>query len=993
MGEKLVIGPINKGLNTSRTPFVIDNDSFPTLYNAYQWRGRVKRKRGTSFLGRLTRYFNSLESPYGSITTTPLAAITGAGNLITGFSLQTNGSIVPGTVIITVGATVYTDPAMDGTLSPSGFINYSSGAIAITAQAGNSASAVFLYYPALPVLGIEDFTPLPTQFPLTIAFDDVYSYNVSTASPYPIHDVSFYKNPPSSGSYVQKTNSTPTTWNGNDYQQFWTTNYQGALWATNGIPVPFSSANIGMQFQKATSTASTATTVTFTMTGGSTNLVIGDFVFANEFSAGGTNAATLNFQTGYVTAVAGTSVTVTFPNAAIAADTYTGGILQFLTNRSDPTKDSLRWYDGDPTNGNSLNPTLIPGNGWVNFAPPLSEFAFSIADLPAAKYYLVGARMIIPFKDRLLFLGVVVANSSGGVFYLQDTIVYSQNGTPYYTNSFKGPVTAPTSITSLLVPINQTATPSAYFTDQTGFGGWTQAGLDQPITTASFNEDVIIIGFSFTQTRLVYSGTDLSPFNFYYINSEYGSASPFSTINMDKGVISRGTRGYLMTGQTSCQRIDLDIPDQVFEMNLTQNGNERLCASRDFINEWVYFTYPENNDSYKFPNQTLMWNYRDNSFAIFYESYTTYGQFRRQTGFIWSTVGLIYPSWETWNEPWNSGDSTLLQTEVLAGNQQGFLIVRDEGTGEATSLYITNLDSATSVVTSPDHNLVSGDYIIISGVIGIAGQTVNGQTFSVQVIDANTFTLNPEVTLIAGYIGGGLITKIYIPFIQTKQFPTAWGMAKKTRLGTQQYLLTTTANSQITLLIYLSQNTASPYNEGAIVPAFGSTNNSLIYSTILYTCPESTNLGLTPANINLQTVTAAQQSQTWHRINTSLIGDTIQLGFTLSDSQIRDLQTSGTSFAITGVTNAYPAILTTVAAFQTGQLIRINGVLGTTELNGNTYQVLTSNATTVTINVDSSLFGTYVTGGTATQVAGINAFAEIELHSIVLDFSPSQVLA
>ena len=46
MGEKLVVGPINKGLKTDRTAFVIDNDSFPTLVNAYQWRGRIKRKRG-----------------------------------------------------------------------------------------------------------------------------------------------------------------------------------------------------------------------------------------------------------------------------------------------------------------------------------------------------------------------------------------------------------------------------------------------------------------------------------------------------------------------------------------------------------------------------------------------------------------------------------------------------------------------------------------------------------------------------------------------------------------------------------------------------------------------------------------------------------------------------------------------------------------------------------------------------------------------------------
>ena len=64
MGEKIIVGPINRGLRTDRTPFVIDNDSFPTLINAYQWRGRVKRKRGTDFLVRLTRYFNSISDVF-----------------------------------------------------------------------------------------------------------------------------------------------------------------------------------------------------------------------------------------------------------------------------------------------------------------------------------------------------------------------------------------------------------------------------------------------------------------------------------------------------------------------------------------------------------------------------------------------------------------------------------------------------------------------------------------------------------------------------------------------------------------------------------------------------------------------------------------------------------------------------------------------------------------------------------------------------------------
>jgi hypothetical protein len=88
------------------------------------------------------------------------------------------------------------------------------------------------------------------------------------------------------------------------------------------------------------------------------------------------------------------------------------------------------------------------------------------------------------------------------------------------------------------------------------------------------------------------------------------------------------------------------------------------------------------------------------------------------------------------------------------------------------------------------------------------------------------------------------------------------------------------------LNIYLSQDNTNSWNN----PIINVAPNSLEYSQIIHTCPESTNLGLTPANINLQTPLAFTQQRIWHRNNTSLIGDTVQLGITLSDAQMRNLE-------------------------------------------------------------------------------------------------------
>lgn len=895
MGEKIVVGPVNKGLRTDRTPFVIDNDSFPTLINAYQWRGRIKRKRGTTQLGRLTRYFDSLSSAFNLGSTTQVL-VAGAGNLITGFTssgIQSIASIVPGTVTINdvTTAVVYTDPGMDGTLSPGGTINYATGAFTISPAAADTVNANFDYFPDLPVMGLEDFVVLDNQFPGTLAFDTVYSYSIKNTFPYTIFDVSFYKNLATATytNYVQKTTWTPTTWNGQDYQQFWTTNYQGALWATNGINVPFDPTNVGMQYKPITTvTVLTATTATLTIA--THGLVIGDFVFVNEVAT----TTGINFQTGYVTTVTdANNVIVTFPNATLATN-GSGGIAQYLTNRSDVTKDCIRWYDGAPLTS-TIPPVFTTGSGWVNFAPPLvsaSTTTFSISDLPPNQYYLVGARLIVPFKDRLLFFGPVVQTSAAGSQkYLQDTVIYSQNGTPFYTASFAYSTVVPspsiiptTNFHPILVPTNQTAQPSAYWEDVTGYGGFVTAGIDQPITTVVSNEDVLIIGFTNKQTRFIYTGNDIVPFLFYVINGELGSSSTFSAINMDRGAISVGPNGIILTSQTSAQRIDLEIPDQIFQFNLLNNGVQRVAAQRDFINEWIYITYSPDGAVDYFPGQTLLYNYRDASWAIFNECYTTYGTFRKQSGQTWDDLTEF--TWDEWTDPWDSGEQTILQPEIIGGNQQGFVMFLAEGTGEDNSGYISNI-SASSVVTSTHHNLNDGDYIIISGVLGTIGTLVNGNIFSVSNPDVNSFTLNPTVGT-GTYLGGGVFTRMYVPQIQTKQFPVSWGMAKKTRLGPQQYLFTTTSTGQITLLIFLSQNANSAYNVGPILPDPLSTNDSLVYNTILYTCPESTNLGLTPANTNLQMVTAPQQAQIWHRMNTGLIGDTIQVGFTLSDTQMRD---------------------------------------------------------------------------------------------------------
>jgi len=1003
MGQKLVIGPFSKGLKNDLPAFAIDNTSFPTLVNAYQWRGRIKRKRGTEFLGRLRRLI--LQE---AIDTAPAGGSTYSFNIKSLLSLETDSSLQPGNVEITIGALLtvqddgsggWTQTAGTATLNTAtSTINYQTGAVTLNLSVGAFGSEPvdidMAYFPNLPVMGLED-DEISEEITRLIAFDTTYSYNVANAGTNTITNTNFYKNPASGEytNYIQKAADTEFTWNGQDYQQFWSDNYQGAVWVTNGVTVPFSITNIGMQFRLIENiiniVAGPPATADITIT--NHGLEVGDFVFINEV----VGATGINFQTGYVTTVVNANtVTVTFPSATLGGAYSSGGIAQYLTNTASPSKDCLRWYDGNPRTGNQ---------GWVNFCPPLSKSNFSVSELPVATYYLCGAKIILNYKDRLLFIGPVVQTSGdNSQIYLRDTVIYSENGTPYYTASFTGddPELPNVLFDPILTPINETAIPASYFEDTAGFGGYVQTGANQPINAATKNEDAVLLGNSKSYSRLVYTSNDLLPFQIYKIDSELGSSGPFGTVNLGESTLTRGERGLVQAIQTSVDRFDLDIPDAVFQMNLRDNGPERITAQRDFMNEWIYFSYPINNvddaedPTHLFNTASLYYNYRDRTWALFYESYTHYGQFFRQTGLTWET--LPYDSWTEWTDPWNSGETTVLQPDLIAGNQQGFIVFKDEGLDESPSLFIE--DISTNTITSPAHCLNEQDFIIIQSVLGTVSSQVNGKIFQVTNVTADTFDLSPPITG-GTYLGNGTIVRLYRPYIQTKQFPV-WNDMRKVRLGAQMYLLSATNIGQIQLLIFLSTNADSAYNGGPIIPDLSSVNDSLIYKDILYTCPESTNLGLTPANINLQQVTAIDQDEIWHRFNTSLIGDVVQVGFSLSDDQMRTYTENGDPFTITAISQANPCVITVNNTIDPDELVLIENVEGMVQINtvpgvpnSGVYLVISSTPTSITIDLDSSGFSAYTDGGTATLISAEIQTSEIEILGIILDINQSMLLS
>ena len=71
-------------------------------------------------------------------------------------------------------------------------------------------------------------------------------------------------------------------------------------------------------------------------------------------------------------------------------------------------------------------------------------------------------------------------------------------------------------------------------------------------------------------------------------------------------------------------------------------------------------------------------------------------------------------------------------------------------------------------------------------------------------------------------------------------------------------------------------------------------------------------------------------------------------------------------FSITGITKAVAAVITTSThTFNVGESVHIYGVSGMTQINGKRVTILSKTTTTITVDLDTTGYSTYTSGGTA----------------------------
>lgn len=403
------------------------------------------------------------------------------------------------------------------------------------------------------------------------------------------------------------------------------------------------------------------------------------------------------------------------------------------------------------------------GATWTDFQPVIN----------AAGDRIRTAQLIIPFKDRLLLIGVIEEVSGVPQVFL-NRLRYSANGAA--------------------------TTATAYRQDIPGQGNFLDCTTQERVITCGIIKDHLIVQFETSVYELVYTNNEVLPFRWQQLNSELGAFSVFSAVLFDKALLSLGETGIHACNGVNVERIDQLIPDIILDVPPT-GLQEKIVGIRDYTLEMVYWLLPLNTTpTQQFCNKVLVYNYKTGTWAFNDDTFTFFGYFQ-----------------DTQN--------------VIAGNQEGYTFnILGDIYRNAPSLQITNLTISipTATIVAIDHNLAVGDYVLIENCIGITA--MNGLIFPViSVIDRNTFIVNVFVAP-GTYRGGGTLARVSVIDIQSKQYNFYTDDDRNAAIQKTDFFVTATATGEISVDYLIGSSPTS-------MVAAGIASGSIVGNSILSTAP------------------------------------------------------------------------------------------------------------------------------------------------------------
>lgn len=768
--DRFMIAPFNTGLQTDLKPWLIMEDAFTQLQNAYVFRGRITKRFGGKLIGltpQLSRFRIPLTGGAG------IGITDGAGNA---------AGIVPGAIfqvgqMFSIGAQLYTviTVGLAATLNTGGgAATYNTVNGAYTFNGAPPVTQIY-FYPADPVMGLTNYEKGPINNQPSYGFDTQFAYVFA------------------GGFWARSGTGVTPIWHGTNIQFFWVENWKGL----------------------------TADSVV---------------MFVTNFNA-------------------------TVPVPAVTDDPIW-------------TFDGANWVARTAPGPNGIYFRPAPGN------PPV----------PIPRYtgpYIKTSRLIIAFKDRLLLLNTIENDNPAGdgsagtnTTYPQ-RCRYSHNGSPFAQNAWYEANQSDSSAT----PLGLSNADGAGFIDAT---------TDEQIVSAQFIKDRLIVYFERSTWELVYTGNEVLPFRWQKINTELGSVATFSSVPFDKVILTIGNTGVHACTGANVERIDTKIPDEIFEFDIEEI--DRVAGVRDFFTELVYWSFTGTNESAIgiFPNQILVYNYRNDSWALNDDCITSFGYFEQQADVTWANAGL---TWAQYNATWVSGVLQAQFRQILAGNQQGYtFLISPDISRNAPVMQITNMViniNNTITLTIINHTLNQGDFIAIENAQGVTNLNVTYNNVNPELsfgiykilsvaVNSVIIRLN-NIQIVTGvYTGGGNATRVSNLGITSKQWNPYVNKGRDVYLAKINFGVETTSKGQVVVDYFPSSTETSMINAATAT-------NSILGNSILETFPYPS----VPLEMD--------QARLWHPVYFQTDGECIQINISMNDTQMGNPFIAWEEFVLEGL--------------------------------------------------------------------------------------------
>jgi len=508
------------------------------------------------------------------------------------------------------------------------------------------------------------------------------------------------------------------------------------------------------------------------------------------------------------------------------------------------------------------------GTVWVDFAPIIDNVGTRLQQCLA----------MLPFRGRMVTFNTLEGTTLAASKQFTNRIRWAAIGNPISDTSAIFPVAVPSNVNV-----------NAWRDDIRGQGGFLDIPTSEDIIAVGFVRDNLVIYCERSTWQLRYTGRTIAPFQIEKVNSELGSESTFSAVQFDTSLVGIGDKGIVECDSFKSERIDIKIPDLVFEFKNDQEGTKRVHGIRDFQQRLAYWTYvfnPGDTPNAKFPNRRLVYNYENDSWAIFTDSLTAFGTFQNLSATTWANADT---TWGEANFPWQNVPVDF--PAIIAGNQQGFVMYLSNNLQPKTSneetLFIKNITgnvTTPTVIESPNHNLATGQVIQIVNIPETDPfSDLNDQIFGITLDtsdplnkfllylyenDTLNFTL-PSLHAAGTYIGGGEI-KVRDGFNITSKKFNFLEQGENIQMGYLDVLLNNTDNGEISLYVYIDYNDSTPVN------------------TLFQNQDLETFLPDNFFNINVPTTHQGgiASSKNWQRVFCPARGNFITIQWTLSNLQL-----------------------------------------------------------------------------------------------------------